>query len=275
MSAISSPLKAAVIGHPVAHSKSPLIHAYWLMQHDLAGHYRTIDIAPDALADGVRELVEDGYDGFNVTVPHKVAIMNLCADLDDTARAIGAVNTVVIQDGKLYGKNTDAFGFIENLKQAQPCILFDKPAMVLGAGGAARAVIYGLLQEGVPRIHLTNRSVNKAEQLAAMDPARIDVVPWDRRHELNDISLLINTTSLGMAGQPALEINLTALPRGAVVYDIVYAPLMTDLLSAAQMRGNPIVTGIGMLLHQARAAFHVWTGVMPEVDAALEKKVLA
>lgn len=268
-------IRAGVIGHPISHSKSPLIHGHWMEKYNIDGDYKAVDIAPDDLEMGVRDLVRDGYAGFNVTVPHKIAIMDVCDEIDATARAIGAVNTVVIEDGKLYGRNTDAFGFIENLKAGLPDGAFDAPAMVLGAGGAARAAVYGLLQAGVPHIAVCNRSKDKAEALRAMDPHKISVVEWDMRDRLGGYGLLVNTTSLGMAGHAPLDIQLHELPEGAAVCDIVYAPLMTDLLSTAQARGHHIVTGIGMLLHQARPAFHAWTGVMPEVDEALVQKVLA
>lgn len=268
-------MKAGVIGHPISHSKSPLIHGHWLAQHKIEGTYDAIDIAPENLARDVRRLIDDGYAGFNVTVPHKVAIMDLCDRLDETARIIGAVNTVVIRQGKLTGKNTDAYGFIENLKVTLPDHAFAKPARVLGAGGAARAIIYALLLEGVPHVYLSNRSADKAEALRDLNPERITIVPWEARSDFSDEGLLVNTTSLGMKNQPALDMDLTTLPVDAAVYDIVYAPLMTDLLKAAQARGNPIVTGIGMLLHQARPAFQAWTGVMPDVDAILESRVLA
>ena len=268
-------MKAGVIGHPISHSKSPLIHGHWLAAHKIDGSYRAIDIASEHLARDVARLVDDGYAGFNVTVPHKVAIMDVCDTMDETARIIGAVNTVVIRNGKLTGKNTDAFGFIENLKVSLPDYAFDKPARILGAGGAARAIIYALLLEGVPHIYLTNRSADKAGALRDLTPDKISIVPWDARGDFSDEGLLVNTTSLGMKNQPALEMDLSGLPEDAAVYDIVYAPLMTGLLNAAQARGNPVVTGIGMLLHQARPAFQAWTGVMPDVDAALEQKVLA
>ncbi len=267
-------IRCGVIGHPISHSKSPLIHTHWMTQHHIDGEYGAIDIAPENLTVGVQGLVDEGYAGFNVTVPHKVAIMALCDEIDDTARAIGAVNTVVIKGSKLWGRNTDAFGFMENLKAGWTGAQFDRPVMVLGAGGAARAVVYALLQEGVRDIRVSNRSSDKADALCELGPANMTPVSWDARGELADIGLLVNTTSLGMKNQPPLEIDLHTLPVSAGVYDIVYAPLMTDLLVQAQDRGNPVITGIGMLLHQARPAFEAWCGVLPEVDAALEAKVL-
>ncbi len=265
-------IKAAVMGHPIAHSLSPAIHGYWFRECGIAGDYQALDVAPANLATSVQELTDAGYSGFNVTVPHKQAVMALCDTLDDTARAIGAVNTVIIANGKREGRNTDAFGFIANLKQSVPGFDFTRgPALVLGAGGAARAVLYGLLQEGIPEIRLANRTRDNAQALAQEFP-RVKIIDWkDRDAACEGVSLLINTTVLGMQGQADLEMDISALPADAVVYDIVYKPLWTPLLQAAKARNLPAVTGIGMLLHQARPAFAAWTGTMPEVTAALEK----
>lgn len=269
-------MKACVIGHPIAHSKSPIIHSYWLEKNNIVGSYEAVEIHPDTLKDGITQLIENDYAGFNVTVPHKENILSLCDEVDEVAKKIGAVNTVVIKDKKLLGTNTDAFGFIQNIKQAQPDFVFkDKTVFILGAGGATRAVIYGLINEGVSKIILTNRTQERAEELRVMAPDKIEVVPWaDKFKALKNIDLLVNTTSLGMAGKPTLEMDLSGLPKEALVTDIVYAPLMTDLLSNAQARGNKIVTGIGMLLHQARPAFEKWTGFMPDVTKELEEIVL-
>ena len=269
-------IKTAVIGHPIAHSKSPLIHSEWLREHGVEGSYEAIDIEPDALVEGVRALVERGYAGFNITLPHKVAIMALCDEVDETARAIGAVNTVTIRDGKLYGTNTDAFGFAKNILSAglDGWSFKDGAAVVLGAGGAARAIIYALLKEGAPSIILLNRTREKAEELAGMD-TKIQVEDWDKRNQaLENANLVVNTTSLGMESKPSLDIDLSLAPAGALVTDIVYEPLMTDLLKQADTRGLRVVTGIGMLLHQARLGFELWNSVMPEVTPELEKKVL-
>lgn len=269
-------IKTAVIGHPISHSKSPLIHSYWMEQHGIDGTYEAIDIAPDHLEAGLRDLMAQGYAGVNVTVPHKEAVYALCDELDDAAQNIGAVNTVVFQNGKILGRNTDAFGFMENIRQSQPAFSFaEKTALVLGAGGAARAVVYGLLEGGVDRVVLTNRTREKAESLTALCVDQIDVRDWDDRHDLGGVDVLVNTTALGMTGKPELEMSLETLNPEALVTDIVYAPLMTELLNAAQARGNPVVTGIGMLLHQARPAFQAWHGVMPDVDESLERIVLA
>ena len=269
-------IKTAVIGHPIAHSKSPLIHGEWLREYGLEGSYEAIDIEPDALVEGVRALVERGYGGFNVTAPHKITIMALCDEVDERVRKIGAVNTVSIREGKLYGTNTDAFGFAQNILSAglDGWSFKDGAAVVLGAGGAARAVLYALLEEGAPSIILLNRTREKAEELAKMD-AHIQVEDWDKRNEaLEAANLIVNTTSLGMEGKPPLEIDLSLAPTKALVTDVVYAPLMTDLLEQAQKRGLRVVTGIGMLLHQARPGFELWNDVAPEVTPELQKKVL-
>ncbi len=269
-------IKCGVIGHPIHHSKSPLIHNHWIAEHGLQGEYKAIDIAPDNLQAGVQALVDEGYAGFNVTIPHKQDIFKLCTEVDDVAKAIGAVNTVVIRDGALHGTNTDAFGFIENVKRNTFGVDFaHRPVVVLGAGGAARAIVYGLIEAGAQEIILTNRTLDKAEEIAAMNSSVIRVAPWDERSDILDgAGFLTNTTALGMTGKALLEIDLAALPQDAAVCDIVYAPLMTDLLQQARHNGNQIVTGIGMLLHQARPAFEKWFGVLPDVGADLEKKVL-
>jgi shikimate dehydrogenase len=268
-------MKAGVIGHPIAHSKSPIIQRYWRDQYGIEGSYEAIDIAPENLKNGIKKLIDENYNGFSVTIPHKRAMVNLCDEIDETAHIIGAVNSVKIIQGKLYGKNTDAFGFIQNIKSSSNLDFKNKTACVLGAGGASRAIIYGLMQEGVTRIILTNRTIETAHELAQDFGNIIDVVSWEKRSELlNDIDILVNTTCLGMVGKLALDINLRTLSTQALVCDIVYTPLMTELLKEAQDRGNPIVTGIGMLLHQARPAFAAWTGIMPEVTTELKGLVL-
>ena len=260
-------IKTGLLGYPVAQSKSPLIHDYWMKQQGIEGTYEAMKVIDDHLPRAVKALANHDFKGFNVTVPHKENIIALCDEIDDTARAIGAVNTVIIKDGRIIGRNTDVFGFIENMNG------FDvrgKAVMVLGAGGAAKAAIYGLQQSGAAKIILTNRTRAKAEAIQG-----VEIMDWERKESaLSGIDLLVNTTSLGMIGKPTLEIDLTTLNPAATVYDIVYNPLMTDLLAAAKARGNPIITGIGMLLHQARPAFQAWHGVMPAVDEALEKLVL-
>lgn len=268
-------MKTGVIGYPIHHSKSPIIHQYWFDKYNIDGGYQPIEIKLEDLEEKIKDLVDQGYTGFNVTVPHKENIFKICDEIDDTAKKIGAVNTVVIKNKKLYGTNTDAFGFIQNIKTFQPVDFKDKKSMVLGAGGASRAVLYGLLEEGVDKILLTNRTREKAEKLKQLSPKKIKIIDWGKKEKfLNETDLLVNTTSLGMTGQKKLEIDLENLNKEALVTDIVYSPLITDLLETAQSRGNEIVTGIGMLLHQARPAFQAWTGVMPEVTKDLEQKVL-
>ena len=270
-------IKAAVIGHPIEHSKSPLIHNHWIKKHGLKGSYEAIDLPPENLAEGLKRLIDDGYRGFNLTIPHKELALDLCDEVSPLAQRIGAVNTISIQDGKTYGTNTDAFGFIENIKSAQPDFDLTKgSSFILGAGGAARAVIVGLLDEGVSEITLINRTREKAENLAQEFSAdKISVMDWqDKDAALPDTHLLVNTTALGMDGEPPLEIDLQTLPASALVNDIVYAPLQTTLLQNAKEQGNAVVTGIGMLLHQARPAFELWFGMLPDVDAALEDLVL-
>lgn len=272
-------IKTGLIGHPVGHSKSPLIHEYWIKQHNLSASYDLYDCAPENLEGTVHRMRAEHLRGFNVTIPHKQSVMALCDTLDETARAVGAVNTVRIDESGMHGMNTDVFGFLENLRRCTRDIDYtNAPAVILGAGGAARAAVYGLLKSGVPSVTLVNRSLDKAESLAADMAAygAVKITPWEKRDRaLAGASLLVNTTSLGMLGQPPLDLSLEHLPEAAAVYDIVYTPLMTDLLQRAHDRGHKTITGIGMLLHQARPAFQAWFGVMPDIDEALERLVLS
>ncbi|MCB1651675.1 MAG: shikimate dehydrogenase [Alphaproteobacteria bacterium] len=272
-------IKAGVIGHPVGHSKSPLIHNYWIEKYGLQGSYEAIDLAPADFGDGVRALVAKGYGGFNLTIPHKEAGLALCDEVEARAQVIGAVNTLVVRSGRVKGMNTDGFGFLENIRSAYPDFDFTRgPAVVLGAGGAARAIVQALGEAGAPKVILVNRTKNRAQQLAekARIDSKIEVVDWeDRSKILSAAHLLVNTTSLGMKEQEALEIDLSAMPKEALVNDIVYAPLETALLQQAARQGLKTVSGIGMLLHQARPAFEAWFGVMPEVDEILIQKALA
>lgn len=277
----NKPIKAGVIGHPISHSKSPLIHNHWIKKHGLNGSYEAFDIAPEDFETKVRALFDEGYTGFNVTIPHKEAAKNICFELTDVAERVGAVNTLYKKGSDIIGTNTDVFGFRENVNTAIrnfgfACGLRYGPAVVLGAGGAAKAVIEALLEETVPEIILTNRSIEKADALAAQYPDTIRVVDWNERQDvIKDANFLVNTTALGMQGQPALEIDLGEAPENLLVADIVYAPLMTDLLKQAREHDLRIVTGIGMLLHQARPSFEKWFGVMPDVDDELEDLVLS
>ena len=269
-------MKAAVIGHPISHSKSPIIHQYWLKKYDISGSYEKIDIAPENLKDGVQRLIDQGFDGFNVTVPHKETMMDLCDNIDITAQKIGAVNTIIMKNGKLYGQNTDAYGFIQNIKQNAPQFDFkNKSVLILGAGGAAKAVAYGLTQEGVSKIIISNRTLEKAKELQNIAPV-IEAVQWDKKDfAIEQVDMIVNATSLGMIGKPSLEISILNLKKSALVTDIVYTPLKTNILNEAEKTGRFFVTGIGMLLHQARPSFEAWTGILPDVDNPLEALVLA
>ncbi|MAF97203.1 MAG: shikimate dehydrogenase [Micavibrio sp.] len=271
-------IKAGVIGHPIGHSKSPLIHNYWIRKYGLEGSYEALDIEPQHLEQGLQRLIDQGYSGFNLTVPHKEFVIPFCDGLEETAHIIGAVNTLYFDQGQMIGANTDAFGFIQNIKMQQREYNFSgKRAVVIGAGGAARAVIYGLLKEDVAEVIICNRTLEKAQKLADdfKDLGIVKTAAWDERSEiLTGVDIVVNSSSLGMSGQPALDINLQALSPEALVCDIVYAPLYTDLLKQAQDKGCLIVTGIGMLLHQARPAFEYWFGVLPDVDQSIENLVL-
>ena len=270
---------AGVMGWPVGHSLSPLLHGYWLTAHAIDGAYVPLAVKPDDFESAVRMLPQLGFAGANVTIPHKQAALAAVDELDDVAVRIGAVNTIVVRrDGRLWGTNTDAYGFLENLKAKHPA--WDPaagPAVVIGAGGAARAVVVALLDAGVASVRLTNRSRARAEALARdLDAKKIEVTDWDMRvSALAGACLLVNTTSLGMTGQPPLDLDLAHLPQAAAVYDIVYVPLDTDLLKAAKGAGHPTIDGIGMLLHQARPGFAAWFGIEPVVDQALTTYVLS
>ena len=265
---------AGVAGWPVGHSRSPRLHGHWLRRYGIDGLYAPFPIAPEKFGAAVRGLAAAGVVGLNVTVPHKEAACALSDRLDDTAKRLGAVNTLVFgADGEIEGRNTDAFGFAENLREYG---IADGGgiAVVLGAGGAARAVALSLLSLGYGSIRLTNRTAARAEAVAASLGPGIEPVPWtERAAALADAGLLVNATSLGMAGRPALDLPLADLPAEAAVCDIVYAPLETPLLAAARHRGCRPVDGLGMLLHQGRPGFHAWFGVDPAVDAELRRAV--
>lgn len=270
-------LRAGVIGWPIQHSRSPALHGHWLKTHGIDGTYERIPVAPDDLEPFFRALPTSGLRGVNITIPHKIAAMDLVDEVAEEARHIGAINTVVVQGGRLLGSNTDAFGFAESLMAGAPGFRFDGgPAVVLGAGGAARAVVAALLARGVTEIRLANRDSGKTDWFVGRFGPRIVPVPWAQRDgALGGANLVVNTTSLGMAGQPALDLDLTDLPTSASVTDIVYVPLMTDLLRRAAARGHVIVDGLGMLLHQARPGFAAWFGREPVVTAELRAAVLA
>ncbi|WP_170771331.1 shikimate dehydrogenase [Ruegeria lacuscaerulensis] len=277
MSKAKIPL-AGVIGHPVAHSKSPQLHGHWLKTYGLSGHYVPMDVSPDDLQDVLRALPKAGFVGTNVTVPHKEAALRLADEVSDRARKIGAANTLVFQDdGRIHADNTDGYGFLENLRSGAPdWSPTDGPAVVFGAGGAARAVLQALVEADVPEILLTNRTRERAETLRDEFGPSITVVDWVQAgNVIEDAELVVNTSSLGMQGQPELRVPLDGLQPGAVVTDLVYAPLKTHLLKTAEEAGCTTVDGLGMLLHQAVPGFESWFGVRPEVNVDLRAAVLS
>jgi shikimate dehydrogenase len=270
-------LKAAcVIGWPVEHSRSPLIHEYWIRQLGLEAEYRREAVAPDRFADFIAHLADHGYVGANVTVPHKEAALALSAP-DTLAAAVGAANTLWRDAGVLRSTNTDVEGFVASLDAGVPDWAGGvESAIVLGAGGGARAIVFGLIERGVRQIHVVNRSLDRAVAMQQRFGARVVPCGWDQRQNaLAGAGLLVNTTTLGMAGQPPLAIELAPLPATAVVADIVYAPLVTPLLAAAGARGLRTVDGLGMLLHQAVGAFARFFGVRPQVTQGLRTLVEA
>ncbi len=276
MSAEKIPL-AGVIGSPIAHSRSPLLHRHWLTTHGLPGFYIPMDVAPDNLERVLRALPDAGFVGCNITIPHKEAVMRIADKVTDRATLIGAANTLIFrEDGTIIADNTDGYGFIENLRQGAPDWVPDAgPAVILGAGGAARAVIAALADAGVNEILLSNRTRMRAEKLKEEFGARITVADWVQAGNLiEDAATVINTTSLGMVGKPELRVPLDGLQRGMVVTDLVYTPLQTRLLKEAEEAGCTVVDGLGMLLHQAVPGFERWFGVRPVVDTAARAAAL-
>jgi shikimate dehydrogenase len=267
---------ACVIGWPVEHSRSPLIHTYWVRQLGLAADYRREAVRPEGLVDFVTHLAERGYVGANVTVPHKEAVLPLSKP-DALAEAVGAANTLWYEGGVLCATNTDVEGFVASLDAAAPDWASRvQSAVVLGAGGAARAIIFGLLQRGLRHIHVVNRSFDRAALMRTRFGERVVPAAWDQRNDLlADAGMLVNTTTLGMAGQGALDIDLSRLGAGGIVADIVYSPLITPLLADARTRGLTAVDGLGMLLHQAAGAFARFFGTRPQVTADLRALVEA
>jgi shikimate dehydrogenase len=269
---------AGLLGWPVAHSRSPVIHNHWLARYGIAGRYVLFAVPPEKLEAAARGLAALGLRGCNVTTPHKQAIFPLLDRVDDLARRIGAVNTVVVeQDGTLTGFNNDGNGFIQSLRDADPKWRPDSgPILVLGAGGASRAVVASLAAQGAREIRVANRTQDKAREIAeAVGPA-VKVVPWEQREDaLDGVALLANATSLGSVGKPSLEMRLDRLPKGALVGDLIYVPPETPLLEAARKRGNVTVNGLGLLLNQARPAFNAWFGVMPEITPELRQAIAA
>jgi shikimate dehydrogenase len=265
---------AGVMGWPVAHSRSPMLHGYWIGQLGLAGAYVHLPVRPERLPDALKGLSALGFAGCNLTIPHKETAMRLVDHVDPLARRIGAINTIVVgADGLLFGFNTDAYGFIESVKEAKPNWRADAgPAAIMGAGGGARAVVASLAERGAKEIRVANRTFARAQQLALDFGAPVRAIPWEQRHEAIDgANLLVNTTNQGMVGEPPLDLSLDRLHKSALVCDIVYVPLETPLLKAARQCGNPAVNGLGMLLHQARPAFKAWFGALPDVTPELRR----
>jgi shikimate dehydrogenase len=272
---VTKPRAACLIGWPAAHSRSPLIHHYWLRTLGIEGGYNIEAVPPEGFADFVLRLSSRGFVGANVTLPHKERALALSTP-DPRARAVGAANTLWYDNGELRSTNTDIEGFIDNLDACAPGWDAASDALVLGAGGSSRAVVFGLIERGIERVHLANRTAARARTLADQFGARVDPVAWDAVDDLLPGSaLLVNTTSLGMHGQPALEIDLGRLPASAVVADLVYVPLDTALLSAARGRGLRTADGLGMLLHQAVRGFELWFGQRPRVTPELRALVEA
>ncbi|WP_027256975.1 shikimate dehydrogenase [Leisingera aquimarina] len=268
---------AGVIGCPVAHSKSPQLHRHWLNTYGISGYYVPMHVEPDDLAETVRLMPKMGFVGANVTIPHKEKVMEIADKVTDRAKLIGAANTLIFRrDGTILADNTDGYGFITNLHQGAPD--WDPqsgPAVLLGAGGACRAVVASLLEAGVPEILLTNRTRDRADQLHTDFGNRVRVVEWVQAgNVIEEGALIVNTTSLGMVGKPRLRVPLDGLQRNAVVTDLIYAPLKTDLLQTAEDAGCTVVDGLGMLLHQAVPGFERWFGNRPEVDAATRAAAL-
>jgi shikimate dehydrogenase len=277
MSFTGGAIVTGVAGWPIKHSRSPRIHNYWLRRYGIDGVYVPLAMPPEGAKEAIRMLPSLGIRGLNVTVPNKEEAYKAMDEVDRWAQRMKAVNTIVVRDGILYGANTDAFGFLESLREALPGWRADVgPAVVLGAGGAARAVVAGLQDEGAPEIRILNRTPERAAAIRDEFGKPVRPMMWEQRGSaLANAALLVNTTSLGMEGQPPLDIDLGKLPENAVVYDIVYVPLETPLLAAARARGNPAIDGLGMLLHQARPGFREWFGTDPTVDQALRDHVLA
>jgi shikimate dehydrogenase len=258
-------LRAGVVGHPVKHSRSPIIHGYWLEQFGINGRYDRYDVKPEDFSHFVKTLSEQGLQGVNVTIPHKEAAFLALDEATERARRLKAANTLWFENGKLWGDNTDSIGFLANLDQGHPgWDINAKSALILGAGGAARAIIAGLQERNIEKITIVNRTRERAEELALMSGGQVAVAEWSKlSFQLESADLVVNTTSLGMSGQPDLDLSLDPLGKNALVTDIVYVPLETNLLKQARLRGNPVVDGLGMLLHQAVPGFEHWFGNAP------------
>ena len=273
---MADPVRAFVCGHPIAHSRSPLIHGHWLAQHGIDGSYERLDIAPADIRSFVSGLAASGFAGGNVTIPHKEAAFETVDMRDGEAEAVGAVNTVWLEHGKLCGGNTDAIGFAANLDSSAPQWRDRGRALIVGAGGASRAVVHAILQAGFERIDIVNRTVQRGQDLGDRFGPKVVAHGLDTLPALTPTAgLLVNTTSLGMDGDGVVPVDVESLRDEAVVTDIVYVPLITPLLAAAQARGLTIVDGLGMLLHQAVPGFERWFGIRPDVTNELRDIIIA
>lgn len=269
---------AGVMGWPIAQSRSPILHNYWIEKYKLNGRYVPLAVQPENLGDAIRGLRALGFRGCNLTMPHKQMAMTMVDRVTDTAKRIGAVNCIVVEpDGKMWGTNNDGNGFYLNLLEAAPSWKpASGPIAILGAGGAARGLLVTLIENGAREIRLINRTFDKAEALAnSVDPSIVKAIAWDKRADvIGDVALLTNATNQGMIGKPPLDISLDKLSGKALVSDLIYTPPETPFLAAARARGNVTVNGLGMLLHQARPAFEAWFGVMPEITDDLRATIM-
>lgn len=268
--------QACVIGWPIAHSRSPLIHGYWLKRYGIDGRYTKVPVRPEELKDFLARLPQNGFAGCNVTVPHKEAALAAAGVKDASAVAVGAANTLWLADGQLHAANTDTYGYMSYLAKCAPGWLEPgRPVSVLGAGGAARAIIYGFLEQGAGEVRVFNRSRERAEALAGHFGAKVSVFDWaDRSTASRESCVLVNTTTLGMKGEGSLGIDFSGFHSGCVVSDIVYVPLETEFLAQARKAGLKTVDGLGMLLHQAVPGFEKWFGVRPEVTSELYELIV-
>jgi shikimate dehydrogenase len=269
---------AGVMGWPIAQSRSPILHNYWIEKYNLTGRYVPLAVRPERLADAIRGLPALGFRGCNLTMPHKQLAMTMVDDVTDTAKRIGAINCIVVgDDGRMSGTNNDGNGYVLSVQEVAPQWKpSDGPIAILGAGGAARAIIVALAERGVLEIRLINRTFEKAERLAKEFSPTVKPIVWDKRSDvIGDVALLINATDQGMIGKPALDISLDKLSKQTLVSDLIYVPPETSFLAAAKARGNVTINGLGMLLHQARPAFQAWFGVLPEITSDLRAKIMA
>ena len=268
---------AGVMGWPIAQSRSPILHNYWIEKYNLSGRYVPLAVRPERLADAIRGLPALGFRGCNLTMPHKQLAMTMVDEVTDTAKRIGAINCIVVgDDGRMSGTNNDGNGYVLSVQEVAPQWKpSDGPIAILGAGGAARAIIVALVERGARDLRLINRTFEKAERLAKEFSPNIKPITWDKRSEaISDVVLLVNATDQGMIGKPALDISLDRLSKQTLVSDLIYVPPETSFLAAAKARGNVTINGLGMLLHQARPAFQAWFGVLPEITPDLRKRIM-